>query len=190
MKIPSIATLEEALYARRWIVHRQPRKLNLITLRRTAGTLDAFDDMFCVVHTTPGGERVLWAARCTADPGRPSREHPRRRDGTAVMAVGQLVDGFKAGLHHGEYRCLVPAVPVPVLRYTSVDDPTGEPSTSNSTQIHRASAVRESSVVGPWSEGCVVIANPMDYAYLMKLVDAQEAAGLPRFTHSVMEWPA
>lgn len=190
MKIPTVDALEAALSSRGWTIHREAGRLNLVALRRTPGTLDAFDDMLCAVYTGSDGRRSLWACRCTTDPGRPSREHPKRRDGTAVVAVGQLVDGFAIGKHHGDYDCLVPAVPVPVLRYTSIDDPTGEPSTSSSTQIHRASATRESTVVGPWSEGCIVIANPVDFAALMGMAYAQVKAGHRRFTVAILEWPA
>lgn len=190
MKIPSIADLEAALLKRGWVIHREAARLNLVALRRVPGTLDAFDDMLCVIYTGSDNQRHLWACRCTTDPGRPSRETPKRRDGTAVIAVGQIVDGFAVGKHHGDYDCLVPAVPVPVLRYTSIDDPTGEPSTSNSTQIHRASATHESTVVGPWSEGCIVIASPTDFAALMGMVGAQVKTGRARFTVAIMEWPA
>jgi hypothetical protein len=190
VKIPSVADLEAALAKRGWTIHREAGRLNIVALRRTPGTLDAFDDMLCVVYTAGDGSRHLWACRCTTDPGRPSREKPKRRDGTAVVAVGQLVDGFGIGKHHGDYDCLVPVVPVPVLRYTSIDDAIGDPSTSNSTQIHRASATHESTVVGPWSEGCIVIANPVDFAALMGMAAAQVKTGHRRFTVAIVEWPA
>lgn len=189
MRIPTIDQIEAALTERGWTIHRETARLNLVVLRKTPGTIDAFDDMLVVVYTLGGG-RKLWACRCTADPGKPSRERPKRRDGTAVWAVGQVVEGLVVGKHHGDYDCLVPAVPIPVLRYTSLDDTVGDPSTSTSTQIHRASAVKESTVVGPWSEGCIVVANPADFAYLMGLVRAQVETGRKRFTVSVLDWPA
>lgn len=190
MRVPTVSQLEAALSSQGWIVHREPLRLNVVVLRKTPGTIDAFDDMLVVFWAEPTGQVRSWACRCTADPGKPSREHPKRRDGTAVVAVGQMVDGFGFGLHHGEYECLVPLRPVPVLRYTSLDDETGEPSTSSSTQIHRANATRESTVVGPWSEGCVVVANPNDYARLLEICHLAKKAGWAAFTVSVLEWPA
>ena len=190
MRIPTPERIEAALTAKGWRFHREAGRLNIVVLRCTPGTLDAFDDMLVVVYRSPDGATQLWAARCTADPGKPSREHPKRRDGTAVVAVCQLVDGFAIGKHHDDYFCLVPIVPVPVLRYTAIDDQVGDPSTSNATQIHRASASHESTVVGPWSEGCIVLANPVDFAVLMGMVHAQVADGFAKFTVSLLEWPA
>lgn len=174
---------------RKWVVHYELGRLNIVILRATPGVLNAFDDMLCAIYTNAVGGRSLFACRCTADPGKPSLEHPKRKDGTAVWAECQLVDGFMIGMHHGEYECFVPIVAVPVLRYSGLGDGTGTPSTSSSTQIHRANAQRESTVVGPWSEGCCVIANPQDYATLMNLGVAQVSTGRPRFTVSCMAWP-
>lgn len=187
MNIPTVAVLEQAFRIAGFTVHRERYRLNIVILRRMPGTMDAFDDMLVVFYNTAKGWR-LFACRCTADPGKPSRAKPRRRDGTAVWAVSQLVDGFAIGRHHGEYDCLVPVVPVPVLRYTGLDDDTGTPSTSNATQIHRASATKESSVVGAWSEGCTVVANPEDFAKLMDTATVQRQNGRARFTVSCLEW--
>jgi len=183
VNIPTPTELELALAGRGYRIHREPARLNIVVLRKTPGTVDAFDDMLCVLV-----DGRVWACRCTADPGKPSREHPKRRDGTAAVRVGQLVDGYKWGRHHDEYECLVPAVPVPVLRYTSLDDEVGDPSTSWTTQIHHASATRESTVVGAWSEGCIVVASPTDWAELMRLCHAQDLAHPGLFTVSVLDW--
>ena len=190
MRIPTIPQLEAALAARGWVIHHERGRLNIVILRKVPGTLDEFDDMLVALFTSETGSRDLWACRCTADPGKPALEHPKRRDGTAVWAVSQLVDGFGVGLHHGEYECLVPRVPVPVLRYTSIDDTTGTPSTSTLTQIHRANPARESTVVGAWSEGCCVVASPVDFARLMSLQRMAQRCGWPRVTVSCLAWPA
>ena len=190
MRIPTPAELEAALQSRGWRVHHEPGRLNIVLLRRTPGTVDAFDDMLVVLFTTEAGSRELWACRCTADPGKPSRERPKRTEGTAVWAVGQVVDGLQMGMHRNTYACLVPVSVIPVLRYTSLQDTTGAPSTSSTVQIHRANADRESTIVGAWSEGCAVVANPTDYDQLISLARMAERLGWPRFTVSCLEWPA
>lgn len=179
MRVP---TLAELLAAFRGLGYPVPSGIHVVVLRRLPGTVDAFDDMLLLLD---GSAKVELACRCTADPGKPSREHPRRRDGTAIIAAGQHLSVYTVGRHKGEYACLVPANPIPVLRYTSLDDTVGEPSVSSSTQIHRASASRESTVVGPWSEGCIVVANPNDFATMMGHV---ARSGQVRFTLTILEW--
>lgn len=197
MRIPTPADLERAALAAGWTWHREPYRQNIVVLRKIPGTLDAFDDMFTMTYHDASGRALLWACRCTADPGKPSREHPKRRDGTAVLRVGQMIDGFRIGIKYGkpgtadDYRCWRPVRPVPVLRYTSIDDPTGTPSTSDTLLIHRASAVRESTIVGDWSEACCVIANPADYDHALALGDLQVTqTGRLTFTVGCLEWPA
>ncbi len=185
MRIPSKLDLELAMLARGWVVYTDGR-LNICILRCTPGTLDLFDDMLCAWTSTS----VMLAMRCTADPGKPSREHPSRRDGTAVWAEGQVVDGMVKGLHKGEYACLVPRIPIPVRRYLSVEDTHPTLSVSMSTQIHRANASRESAVVGAWSEGCPVVANPNDFAVLMAAIDDQITSKRTTFTVGCMSWPS
>jgi hypothetical protein len=172
-----------------------PYDLNLIALRRKPGTLDSFDDLLAVVYRAKAG--APWTAEffaCTTDPGKPSIESPKRRDGTAVVALGQHRGAFTFGRHKGQYPCLVPTGPIPVVRYKSAEDYAagkGVPSTSTGIQIHRASAVRTSTVVGPWSEGCVVLATATDLIRLLALCELQNANGLgAKFSLSVLEWPA
>jgi len=180
MRIPPLSAILALYVARDWVLSGW---LQFLLVRKMPGTVDSFDDML-IAHTAT--ELVL-ACRCTTDPGRPSREHPKRADGTAVWAAGQVIDGLTVGRHHDSYACLVPAVPIPVLRYTSLTDDTGEPSTSSSTQIHRASADHESSVVGAWSEGCIVVANPDDFDRLIGLVNLASGKGQRRFSVSLTE---
>lgn len=192
MRIPNVAQVEAALQAHGFVAHREAGRLNIVILRKIPGTLDAFDDMLVVLWTDAAGGRQLWACRCTADPGKPIRLRPKRKDGFAVWAVSQLVDGFALGDHHpgtpGAYTCFRPQVAVPVLRYDDINDHTGTPSTSASVQIHRANPHHESTVVSTWSEGCAVVPNPTDYGELIRLARAQVAAGWPRFTVSLLEW--
>lgn len=182
MRLPTLAEILALYKARNW--HVDPDRPNILVIRKMPGECDKFDDMLVAWIPTA----ILLACRCTADAGRPSRENPRRRDGTAVWAAGQVVNGLGVGLHKGAHSCLVPRKPIPVLRYTSLTDTTGEPSTSWTTQIHRASATRESSIVGAYSEGCIVVANPNDFAELMTLVGAAVSRGLSTFSVALTEW--
>ena len=164
--------------------------LNLVALRCTPGTTNAFDDLL----TCSWMEGAVWqfrAWRCTTDPGRPALVDPRRADGTAVIAEGQHRAAYVLGLHTGAYECLIPRVPIPVMRDRDRDaivDP-DLPSTSSSVQIHRANPTRASTIVDRWSEGCLVLADPLNFAEFMRLVHEQVRHGRgDRFTLSLMAW--
>jgi len=179
MRIPTVVELITAMHSYGYTI---PNGVHFVLLRRRNGTLDAFDDMLCLVR---GGTTLLLACRCTTDPGKGPRQNPKHPAGCAVWAEGQVVDGLGWGRHHGDYECFVPVKPIPVLRYSSLDDVTGTPSTSSATQIHHASSTQESVTVGAWSEGCIVVANPADWA---KLIDLTKAAKQTRFTPTLMLW--
>lgn len=213
MKIPAAEAVFEAMRERGYVVFngRDPRggqwrepDLNLVGLRAVPGSLDTFDDLICAIwQPAPLGAGALppleirvWAA--TLDPGKPGLEHPTRQDGTAQMALGQTRGAFRRGWHHpgtaDAYRCLTPAVPIPVVRYHSVaafEAGRGSPSTSDATQIHHASASHPSTIVGAWSLGCAVTAEAASLAELMALCDLQAAAGLGEtLTWTVLPWPS
>lgn len=178
MKIPTVPQLRAAFSANKY---PWPTGLHIVLLRNKNGKVDAFDDMLCAVN----GDTLVAAMRCTTDPGKGPRMDPKNPAGCAVWAPGQVPDGLGWGKHHGDYVCLVPVKPIPVDRYDSLGDTTPTRSTSMTTQIHRASADHESTVVGAWSEGCIVVANPADFAIL--LASAQKT-GQTRFTPTLMVW--
>lgn len=167
-----------------YVIFTGPGNLNIVGARTIPGTLDAFDDWLFAWNDT---ETLV--ARCTMDPGKPSILNPRRQDGTAIIAPGQHRAAYTIGTHKGQYRCLVPCRPIPVFRDYDRDADIEylDESYSSSVQIHRANPARESTVVGAWSEGCCVVADPDDFDTLMRLVDEQIAAGLgSKFTFTVL----
>lgn len=188
MRIPTPAELTLAFEAKGYST---PADVHLVFLRKKNGELDAFDDMACVLQ---GGVELLLAARCTTDPGKAHRMKPMNADGCAVWAAGQVTGAMKFGKHKGAYPALVPAKPIPVLRFSSVADQTGTPSTSKTTNIHRASASHESKVVGLYSAGCLVLANPADFddeanqTSDKTLMGRCRASGQSLFTVTLLEW--
>lgn len=188
MKIPTPAAIAAAFDA---MGYPMPLGVHVVLLRNARGKVDAFDDMLLVMR---GGDELLHACRCTTDPGKGPRQNPKNPKGCAVWAPGQVVDGLGFGKHHGDYECLVPVKPILVDRYDSLTDATPTRSTSSTTQIHRASAVRESTVVGAWSEGCTVVANPAEFdlpsapTSAGTLMGLCRASGQKRFTPTLLEW--
>jgi hypothetical protein len=175
--IPTAAEIAIVLRQHGWTV---PTGLHVVLCRNKHGAVDAFDDMAVWVR---GDAEIVHAARCTTDPGKGPRMDPKNPAGCAVWAESQVPDGLGFGKHHGDYECWVPVKPIPVLRYDSLTDTTGTPSTSMTTQVHRASATHESGVVGAWSEGCAVYANPADFGVALRLA---KASGQTRFTVSLV----
>ncbi len=178
MRIP---TAEELAILFRQHGYVMPSTWHVVILRNRRGTLNKFDDMILWLN----GGKIEHAARCTADPGKGPRMDPKNPAGCAVMALGQVVDGYGWGKHKGKYECWVPLKPIPVLRYDSIEDTTGTPSTSSTVQIHRANEARESVAVDGWSEGCTVYANPNDFTAARAMV---KATGQAKFTMTLMEW--
>lgn len=191
MNIPTGSELAAALRARGHVV---PLGVHVVLLRNRHGVVDRFDDMLVMMR----GESLLMACRCTTDPGKGPRMNPKNPKGCAVWAEGQVIDGLKLGEHHpgkpGAYPALVPARPIPVLRYSGLDDATGTPDVSWAVQIHRASATHESTVVGDYSEGCAPVANPAEYddaAHPMSpatVLGIARSSGQARFTETLMVW--
>lgn len=200
MKAPTVDQIIAAMLARSHAVFRRgkhAKNVNLVGLRAIPGTLDAFDDLTCLFWEEDDGTWTLEAYACTLDPGKPGLEHPTRSDGTAMMAAGQTRGAFKFGTHHpgtdGAYECLVPVSVIPVIRFHSVADfeaGNGTRSASNATQIHHANSQHPSTVVGAWSLGCDVIADPLEFAEFMEHCHDSEAEGNgSTFTWTILDWP-
>ena len=191
MNIPTAATLTKVMADHGYTI---PVGVHVVLLRNRHGVIDRFDDMLVMMR----GGAVLMACRCTTDPGRGPRMNPKNPKGCAVWAVGQVVDGLKLGQHHpgtpGAYAALVPAKPIPVLRYAGLDDTTGTPDVSWTVQIHRASATHESAIVGDYSEGCAPVANPAEYddpthaASPSTVMGIARGSGQARLTVTLLEW--
>lgn len=193
MRTPTLDAVHAKMVEHTYEVFDGEFDLNLIALRATPNTLDSFDDLF-VCSYRKGGQWRFFAWPCTTEPGRPAIKDPRRSDGTAVITLGQHRAAYTFGKHKGQYECLVPARPIDVLRDKNRDDVvdgSGGKGTSSTVQIHRANPDRRSTVVGKWSEGCIVLADPADLANLLYCCHQQESAGIGRvFSLTILPWPA
>lgn len=158
--------------------------LNLVGIRRGRTMTNKFDDTF-VCWTTPD-DFVLFG--CTTDPGAYwMLDKLGNAKGTAVLKPGQFFDSHKRGLHKGRYAALVQARPLTVYRDNNKDkiyDYENPDTGIFGINIHRANAKVKSVQVDNWSAGCTVIADPKDFAELMRRANRQKK---DVFTYTLIE---
>jgi hypothetical protein len=148
--------------------------LNLVAVRSGSPQPNRFDDLLYVVYRkNPAGPWTIDTYACTTDPGRYWLQHPGNVDGTAILVPGQYRGAWKLGKHRGVYDALVQRKPVRVWR-----DADGDAEAEGGGKVyeglfginvHRANAQAASVAVEKWSAGCIVVADPGDFARLMML---------------------
>ena len=174
---PILRAVEEHGFA---VFDRGQWNLNIVIARSPNGRPNVFDDWIhvCYLRQDAWREDIF---RCTADPGQYWLGRPMRTAGTAIWKHPQQSRGaFQIGKHRGEYDCLRQQKPITVWRDANRDDVHdmgGADHEAWAIQIHRASAYRTSTVVGKWSAGCCVIADPAAFGVFMGLCRLQQSAG-------------
>jgi hypothetical protein len=119
-----------------------------------------FDDWITVFYHTHD-KWIFDTFPATTDPGRYllGEETMLNDDGTAILKEGRYRTAYELGRHDGEYRALVQAEPVTVIRDFDrdgkLDTESGREETGLSgINIHRARAEgAASTTVGRWSAG-------------------------------------
>lgn len=198
-------TLLEAVEAQgHKVFYDGPYNLNIIGVRSPRRTPNAFDDAIHVIcwdkwregdgYTTSG--LIHRRFKATTDPGTYWLEHPMRVDGTAILVPGQYRSTYTLDLHLGQYRALCQRTgKVRVYRDSNRDevldhDPGSTAEGYFGINIHRASTRAGGSArVDKWSGGCQVIADPADFAELLRLCDLQIAhhPSWTRFTYTLID---
>lgn len=165
--------------------------LNLFGVRSATRVPDAFDDWIGAFYRDAAGVWCLFAFPGTTDPGAAALESPINGKGTAILAPGQHRGLWKLGQHQGKYRALVQAKPVGVMRDGNRDRVLDHGAAldigMHGINLHRAGEARRSTVVGMWSAGCQVIADPCHFDILLSLCDRQVATlGYDSFTYTLL----
>jgi hypothetical protein len=174
--------------------------LNLVGIRKSNGTPDAFDDLLCVVYRVRGA----WVERCwpiTTDPGLyylMSKDKQLNPAGTAILVPGQYRATWGIGLHGStKYEALTQQYgTVKVYRDGDLDAECDYDVAIDEgwfgINIHAAdmspyqgNGSRDK--VGAWSAGCQVFQNEADFRAFMRLCKQQVAAGKgSRFTYTLI----
>ena len=170
------------------IFESQDWDLNIIGERNPSGAVDKFDDWIHVCYKDQGV--WIWHAfKCTTDAGR----HWLQNHNTAILCHNrQYRSVYMLGQHRGQYEALVQrGGEVTVWRDRNGDDVhdygQNEESGYFGINIHRASANHESEVVGKYSAGCQVIADPQEFDIFISLCRRQIAeTGFDRFSYSLL----
>jgi len=173
-------------------LHNQPYQLNIVGVRSTNTEANRFDDMLYVFFKD---ERLHWnyaKYKITTDPGTYWLEHPLNVDGTAILKEGQYVDTYVLGLHKGQYKALVEAKPVTVIRdyerKALLDFLNGKEETGYfGINIHHAKAKGVTTSVDKWSAGCQVFENAEDFAQFISLCEKHKSYYGNHFTYTLID---
>lgn len=163
--------------------------LNLFGVRTADRAANTFNDWVGVMYRQHGVWN-LFPFPATTDPGLYWRQNPMNVAGTAMLKPGQWRGCWKLGKHQGKYEALTQVKPVTVYRDADRDKlaETGPEDTGLfGINIHRASSKQASSQVNKWSAGCQVIADPLQFEFLMEL--ARKSASLygPNFSYTLLD---
>lgn len=169
-----------------------PYNVNIIGIRSTVSTVNEFDDEIVLIYRDKSGnEFTIDRYRATTDPGLYYLKNLMNARGCAVLAPGQYRGAYEIGKHRGQYTALVQVTPLPVYRDRNRDATIDlEPATIDrgihGINIHRASQTHASTVVGKWSAGCQVIADPGDYKRFMATVKKSAKIYGNSFTYTLI----
>lgn len=186
-----IATLRRLGYR----IYEKPFELNIIGSRGLETTANAFDDTLYVLFKNAQHRWESYSYTVTTDPGTYWLKNPMQVNGTAILKQGQYVDAYKIGLHRGQYKALVQAKSVTVLRdydrNAMLDFNNGKESKGLfGINIHRASIHGVTKTVGKWSAGCQVFEKNEDFIHFMSLCEKHRSLYGNHFTYSLIDFRA
>ncbi len=165
--------------------------LNLIGLRSSMRDSNAFNDRLFVFYDLHD-RAMMHCFDITTDPGTFYREHPINVDGTAVVAPGHYSKCWEIGKHRGLYDALVQVDDMAVFRDNNADRSLDMKTDTLQVGIfginlHRANERRQSTVVGKWSAGCQVVADPLDFNIVMALAKKSADIYGPLFSYTLLD---
>ncbi len=195
VKYPSLEEILEVMEEKNYRIFSNEAKgfnLNLVGVRTPEIEANEFDDFICVFYRS-NDNWVFVAFRATTDPGAYWLKNPMNKMGTAIVKEGQYKSLWKKGKHLGKYDALVQNKPITVYRDADRDEYLDTENSEEETglfgiNLHRASEHRESDDVNKWSAGCQVVACPLQFNYLMQLVDKSAERYGDSFTYTLINF--
>ena len=174
-------------------IYRKPYQLNIIGVRSMETTSDKFDDAMFVIFKNDKNKWLHARYTITTDPGTYWLNNPMQVDGTAILKQGQYVGAYRIGLHKGQYKALVQAKPVIVIRdydrNAVLDFNNGRETRGMfGVNIHRASIHGTTKKVGKWSAGCQVFEKNEEFISFMQLCDKHRQLYGNSFTYTLIDF--
>lgn len=193
---PLLQAIERLGYA---VFTRGDYNLNIIGIRKSNGTPDAFDDLMCVVYREEGS----WVMRCwpiTTDPGlyyMMDKDKQLNPAGTAILVPGQYRSTWGIG-PHGRTKYLALTQQYGTVKVYRDNDHDAEHDYDVAVEegwfginIHASdmspySGDKITEKVGAWSGGCQVFQKERDFRAFMKLAEASAELYGPKFTYTLI----
>jgi hypothetical protein len=176
--------------------------VNIIGVRSKEKKAGKFDDSLSVLYKDRHGNWAADVYRITTDPGAYFLADKTKwygPYGVAVMMPGQYRGAYTVGQHGStKYEALVQSGgTVTVARDSNLDDiadadPANVQTGWYGINIHASSMrpyaeEKTTSRVGPWSGGCQVFKNSLDFREFMKLIKLSAKYHGDKFTYTLLE---
>lgn len=188
MKITTKAVLD-ALKKHDYPVFKGDWNITLVGVRSNDTAANSFNDRLFILFTLDGKQNAYDFA-CTTDPGVYYREHPINVDGTAWLMPGHHAGCWEIGYHQGKYKALVQRGEMTVYRdndgNATLDEKADTQTGYFGINCHHANPNTLSVQVDKWSAGCQVLADPVDFALLMALLNKSAQTYGVRFSYTLL----
>jgi hypothetical protein len=171
----------------------RPYELNIVGLRSKSVLPNKFDDELHVFYMVNAAKWEYHVFKITTDPGTFWLNNPMQPQGTAILAEGQYINSHSLGLHRGQYKALVQAKPITIMRdydrNAVLDFYNGKKESGQyGINIHRANKVGTTKSVDKNSAGCQVFANASDFEQFLKLCEQHKSRFGNAFSYTLIDF--
>jgi hypothetical protein len=143
------------------------------------------------------GKERLFTATITTEPGTTYQKKLLNAKGCWVMMPAQMINAYKSGFHQGksDHRCLQSVGKIFGLREDDQDGilfndknavATWVEGNTVGANIHGASKVHDTTVVGPWSAGCQVHSRWSKKEEMMNIIDTYKGVNKGLITYTLI----
>lgn len=161
---------------------------NIIGIRTTLSIPDIFNDILCIVYKENGVEK-LFTAVITTEPGIYYQKKILNPNGCAVLQPGQYLNAYKIGFHKDQ-KALVQVGSVSVKRDKDLNGIAGDSGTLDKglfgLNIHGATKLSLTKLIGPWSAGCQVHADWAKKEEMVAICSKYQAVNKGLLTYTLL----